>query len=236
MAIRVSAAELGECMRQAHAAGVEGLNLTLPHKQAALGLAARVEAQARLLGACNTLVRQERGYAAHNTDAPGLALALRRGLPGSILASERPAVVVGAGGAARAAVAALFEVGLTRVRVVARQPKQAGWARERGCQVDVLHPGAAGDCGVLIQATPLGLSDDDPSPIDAGTLPPDAAVFDLTYGPRPSRLLRQARARGCSGWDGLPMLVAQGALAFVLWRGGEPPLRVMAEAVGLAWD
>jgi shikimate dehydrogenase len=235
-AIRVSADDLPRCLLEAHRAGVEGVNLTLPHKRSALACAARLEPAVELVGAANTLVPQQRGWGAHNTDVPGLALALHRFASPRMVAAIPRAVVLGSGGAARAVVVGLGEVGLPRIRVLARRPERAAWARAFGCEVAPLDARLLADCGLLVQATPLGLLPDDPPPIDPSMLPPESLVLDLTYGPQPSQLLLRAATRGCPTSDGLPMLVAQAALAFALWRGGEPPLQLMGEAVGLVWE
>jgi shikimate dehydrogenase len=236
-AVQVVAANLAECLAHAHAAGLLGLNVTVPHKLAALTLAVGCDASAQVVGAANTLARAQGGWRAHNTDAAGLAMALRR-TPWAAVAPTRtqPAVVVGAGGAARAAVAALQELNAHSIAVLARRPDAAGWAAQRGARVGPLDDPVLRDAALVIQATPLGLRVDDPSPVDVAQLRAGALVVDLTYSVVPSQLLRAASRRGCPVMDGIPMLIAQAALAFSLWLGGEPPLQAMAASLGRSWD
>lgn len=227
-AIEVAPAELRDCLAAARAAGVEGLNLTLPHKRAGLAAAVGAGGLARRIGAANTLVAHGDGWWADNTDAPGLGLVL------AALGAPRGgrAVVLGGGGAARAAVAALEEHGCHDVSVLVREPARASWAGERAARLD---DPALGTAGIVVHCTPVGLDAGDPPLVDAARLDRGALLVDTLYGRHTPPLVAAARARGLRAVDGRGMLVAQAALSFARWRGGEPPLDAMAAAIGLDW-
>ena len=210
------------------ALGALGVNVTIPHKTAALSLADVVTEEARLVGAANTLWWTNGALHADNTDARGLEVVLRRdvGLP-----SGARVVVVGAGGAARAAAVALGRVGAA-VSVVARRPDEAAavaaLAREAGGTA-----ATAGTPVLVVNATPLGWRDE---PLGTDLLPPalrprrpDHVALDLVYG-RGTPFLAEARAAGARAIDGLAMLVEQAALAFERWTGLPAPRDVMTTA------
>jgi shikimate dehydrogenase len=196
---------------------------------------------ARAVGAVNTLFLTADGsVAGDNTDVPGFLWDVRR-LAG---ANPRMAVVLGAGGSARAVVYALAQAGW-RVRVLARRPEQAvALAEEIGSTTDLgerITTGAmdaptlarAGrDCDLLVNTTPLGMIPNTsgcPWPEDL-PLPGGAAVYDLVYNPLETRLVQRARAAGLPAVTGAGMLVAQAALSFKRWTGLEPPYEVMERA------
>jgi shikimate dehydrogenase len=218
---------LEETVRALPAAGFAGANVTIPHKEAALALADRASDSARAIGAANTLSFED-GIEADNTDAPGLLAALRD-------AGHDPrgttALVLGAGGSARAAIWALRDAG-AEVAVWNRTPERARQlAEELGASV--AEEGQKAD--LLVNCTAVGLHpDDDPFaalPIAAEDLPGFAAVVDLAYGPTETRLTAAARAAGVPTVDGLEVLVRQGALSFERWTGREAPLEAMRAAV-----
>lgn len=234
-AVQCEADGLRAALEDAHAGGVRGLNLTLPHKEAALAWCARVSSEAQEIGAANTLVRLDEGWMAHNTDARGLAMALQRALGAGLEAATRRVAVLGAGGAARAAVQCLRALGAREIRVVARRPERAAWSIARGAEVLAWRAESLEGVTLLLDATPLGLDPRDPLPLPLEGLRPGALVMDLVYGPAPSALLREASRLGLAHQDGSRMLVGQAALAFGMWYGGLPPVEAMARAVGLDW-
>lgn len=217
-----------ECVRALPRLGFLGVNVTIPHKFAALEVASRASEAARAIGAANTLTFEAGGaIAAENTDAPGLLAAL--GVPPRGLR----ALVLGAGGSARAAVWALVGAG-AEVIVCNRTPARASaLASELGASA-VLEPVAADllvNCtavGLISSASPdeqlnqLGLRFD-----QLGRYP---NVVDLVYSPGGTALLDAARAHGARTVDGLEVLVAQGALSLELWTGRRAPLEVMRAA------
>lgn len=231
-AIRVERSELGSALQAAARAGVRGLNLTLPLKQDVLDLVGRRTEECTRIGAANTLVLRHGEWMAHNTDARGLAMALERDLGSGLGGQLRRCLIVGAGGAARAAAHALQALGARGLDVVARDPARVGWADDFGARV--VAPGAAelSSQSLIVNCTPLGLEPDDLPPVDVSRIDPSAYVLDLTYGDERSALLASFSGRG---QDGRAMLVAQAALAFSVWYGALPPLSEMAAAIGMDW-
>jgi shikimate dehydrogenase len=221
-----------ETVRALGQAGFVGANVTIPHKQAALALTDRASVAARAIGAVNTLTFAPDGtIAAENTDAPGLIAALEQlaGLPAAL-----SALVLGAGGSARAAVWALREAGAREVSVWNRTSERAAeLARELGARV-VDRPGRA---DLLVNCTSVGLerSASEPEGLNQLGLTFDQVgeysyVVDLVYRSGATPLLAAAREHGARTLDGLEILVTQGALSFELWTGRRAPLEVMREA------
>jgi shikimate dehydrogenase len=211
--------------------GFAGANVTIPHKEAALALAAIPSEAARQIGAANTLSFEavgpdaEGGIAAENTDAGGLLAAL----PTTPL--DARALVLGAGGAARAVVWALVGEG-ARVEVWNRTAaRAAALCAELGGK-PTRAPEPAG-YELIINTSAAGLHGEDPFehlPLTPGAFKADQAVVDMVYGDRPSALLAAADAAGATTVDGLEILVQQGALSFEIWTGRKPPLDVMRAA------
>jgi shikimate dehydrogenase len=235
------------------ALGFRGANVTVPHKEAVLRALTRpgqpdaVAADAEALGAVNTLV-VHRGtterpvITGRNTDAAGFV--------GSLEAAGTPlktisAVVVGAGGAARAVVFGLIRAGARAITILNRRPERAERivADLKGLDVAEAHLRAAAldvdrlveisrTADLLVNATPVGMwphSDSTIWPAEV-PMPSQLTVFDLVYNPPTTRLLQQARASGARAVDGLDMLVRQGALAFEMWTGEDAPVPVMRRA------
>lgn len=208
--------------------GFRGLNLTIPHKVRALPLVRDLTSAARHAGAVNTLVPAPAGgWFGHNTDGAGFRLAAQARIPGLDL-TGRPLVILGAGGAARAIAAACLEPALgacASLTVLARDHAKAAAFLQDFADTGARVPRRAGgfadaappDRAVVVNCTPLGLKSDDPSPIPASLLRSGMAVYDTTYGDRPSALMRDARAAGLPAENGLSMLCAQGAEALRCW-------------------
>ncbi len=220
------------------AAGFLGANVTIPHKQAALALATDASRAAREIGAANTLTFGADGaIAAENTDAPGLIAAL--GSLGEMPAHPR-ALILGAGGSARAAAWALREAGASEVAVWNRTPERAqALAKELGVRAVSAAPAA----DLLVNCTSVGLHTGvrvERSATDAEALNQLGLTFDqvgeysyvvdLVYRSEPTPLLAAAAAHGARTVDGLDVLVAQGALSFELWTGRAAPLELMRRA------
>jgi shikimate dehydrogenase len=221
-----------ETARALGAAGFAGANVTIPHKQAALALADRASEAARAIGAANTLTFSPDGtIAAENTDAPGLIAALGQltGLP-----ADPSALVLGAGGSARAVVWALREAGAREVSVWNRTPERAAaLARELGARAVSVPESAE----LLVNCTSVGLerSASEPEGLNQLGLTFDQVgeypyVVDFVYRSDPTPLLATARAHGAGTVDGLEILVEQGALSLELWTGREAPRDVMRRA------
>jgi shikimate dehydrogenase len=218
----------------------QGANVTVPHKQAVMPYLDQLADDARAIGAVNTLLLQEGSLVGHNTDAAGFLAALREA--GFEPAGQR-ALVLGAGGAARAVTYALAAAGCTttlfgrtaeRAAVLARCLGQLGLpslvnAVPGSATLADLRPGAF---DLLVNATPVGMWPHvDASPWPAAlSLSSHWTVFDLVYNPEETRLLAQARAAGATPIGGLGMLVHQGARAFELWTGRRAPVEIMRAA------
>lgn len=235
-AVRVLAGGLAEFVDEARRRPLQGFNVTVPHKEAVVPYMDRLDRTAQRVGAVNTVVNQRGVLIGHNTDVEGVACAVRAA--GVSLTGTR-VVILGAGGAARAAVLAVLGAG-ARAAIVARNRTRAERVRvEMGGQVEVVcglldDVLACEDTALLINATPVGMPPNvDVSPLPDGVeVPARVAVFDMVYGGE-TQLLRRARAAGCVTMDGLEMLIRQGAAAFRLWTGQDVDLEVMKEAVRL---
>jgi shikimate dehydrogenase len=224
-AIEVAPDRFQERIAAMPAEGFAGANVTVPHKGAALLLSDRRSEVAREIGAANTLSFQDGEVRADNTDAEGLMEAL----PGS--AAGNRALVLGAGGAARAVVWALTREG-SRVSVWNRTPERAAQlCAELGGTVE--EEPQSGKYDLIVNSTSVGLRGEDPFealPLSRDWFGYSQTVVDLVYGHGESRLLKAAVEAGADVVDGLEVLVCQGAASFRIWTGVEPPLEAMREA------
>jgi shikimate dehydrogenase len=214
-----------EAVRALPAAGFRGVNVTIPHKEAALALADEATAAARTIGAANTLTFEAGRIVADNTDAPGLLAAI--GEP----AVGRSALVLGAGGSGRAAAWALRTAGAD-VAVWNRSPERA---RLLAAQLGVRAVEVCRRADIVVNCTSVGLEGgEDPFkalPIGADELGAGSLVVDMVYRAGGTRFLEAARTRGARVIDGLEVLVAQGAASFERWTGTEAPREAMRAAV-----
>lgn len=207
--------------------GFAGANVTVPHKEAALALADEVEPLARRIGAVNTLVvRPDGSVLGRNTDAFGFIENLRQGACG-FTAAKAPAVVLGAGGAARAVIAALQDDGCPDIRLLNRtRPRAEEVAAALGGKVTVLdwqdRAAVLEDAGLLVNTTTLGMTGQPPLELPLEALPVDALVTDIVYAPLMTDLLIRAQARGNPVVDGLGMLLHQARPGFQAWFGVMP--------------
>lgn len=207
--------------------GFQGANVTVPHKEEALRLVDDLEPLAERIGAVNTLVVKPDGtIEGRNTDAFGFLENLRRGAPGWGPAAG-PAVVLGAGGAARAVVAALVDAGVPEIRVVNRSTARAEQlARDIGGPVTVKgwerRSAALDGAALVVNTTTLGMAGQSPLELDLTPLPKTAVVNDIVYAPLMTELLNSARARGNPIVDGIGMLLWQAVPGFEAWFGVRP--------------
>jgi shikimate dehydrogenase len=217
-----------ETVRALPAAGFRGVNVTIPHKEAAIALADTASDAARAIGAANTLTFEPDGsIAADNTDWTGLLDVMPdpRG---------RTALVLGAGGAARAAVYALREAGAADVAVWNRTTERArGLAAALGARA-VERPDPA---EIVVNCTSVGLAEPEATfkalPLQADDWGVGSCVVDMVYRDGETRLLEAARTRGAVAIGGLEILIAQGAASFERWTGRTAPRQAMREAVGV---
>ncbi|HZT51985.1 MAG TPA: shikimate dehydrogenase [Stellaceae bacterium] len=207
--------------------GFAGCNVTIPHKEAALEAVDELDASARRAGAVNTVVVDAKGrLVGRNTDGFGFLESLRAGVPGWSAAAG-PAVVLGAGGAARSVVAALIDAGAPEIRLVNRTPaRAAALAKQLGGPVrGVAWEGRARSlegAALLVNATSLGMAGQPALDLALDALPQGAVVNDIVYVPLETPLLKAARARGHPAVDGLDMLLHQGRPGFSAWFGVMP--------------
>lgn len=215
-----------------------GANVTIPHKERVVPLVDRLTEEAQTTGAVNTITREGRRLVGHNTDVPGFEAALDRLVGRQKMPKQ--AVLLGAGGGARAVTYGLIRAGFQRIVVFNRHLHRAEslvkhFARSAAhmelrampWHVSIIETELA-KTRVLVNSTSIGLIGDD-TPVPAEILPSDLLVLDLIY--KRTRFLRDAEAAGNVVSDGETMLLHQGAAAFRLWTGQEPPLDVMSQAL-----
>jgi shikimate dehydrogenase len=224
--------------------GFWGINVTIPYKERVLPFLDEVDAVAGAIGAVNTIVVRKGRLLGYNTDAEGFRMALeiegRTELPGARV------LVVGAGGAARAAAFACLSRGCRSLLIANRSGARA---RSLCRALRVKFPaadiaavatggpdwsGQARACGVVVNTTPSGGGPDDPLPVPQAALRRGQTVMDIVYRPRRTPLLIAAKAAGARTVDGLQMLLHQGALAFTLWTGLAAPSDLMRRALAVA--
>lgn len=228
VALRAPAAALAEVLTALSSVAAAG-NVTVPHKEAVERLVARKTDLCTRVGACNTFWTEDGVLVGDNTDVAGIRSALRAlGVEGG-----GRWLILGTGGAARAAVIAAREAKAdvcVRSRDPARAREFADWSASRGVATQVAHGPA--DVDVAINATPLGLHDADPLPVEPGDMKELQVALDLVYARGETRWVRALRAAGVRALDGRAMLVRQGAAAFGrFFPGTPPPTDVMRAAV-----
>lgn len=223
----VGQSDLREVVGALPKAGFVGVNITIPHKETVLSFADVVTDRAALIGAANTLIfRRDGRIHADNTDGYGFVANLRQNAPDWAPASG-PAAVLGAGGAARAVIAALLESGVPEIRLANRTRARADALRaEFGAKIVVHDWAQAGnmleDAATVVNASSLGMDGKPDFRVPLDALSPRAVVTDLVYAPLRTRLLEEAAEIGCTTVDGLGMLLHQAAPAFERWFGIRP--------------
>jgi len=231
-------ARLGEAIEMIRGDEYAGANVTVPHKEKIIPMLDGITPVAEAIGAVNTVVKRDGKLIGHNTDAAGLLADLHTH---GVKIHDRVVLVLGAGGSARAAVAACAGMG-AKIKIIARRRAQAESLRFDlqllitiyDLTINDLHR-ASHDCTLLLNCTPLGMSPNiDSSPwFDSVPFPKEAFVYDLVYNPRETKWVEQARAQGLNADTGLGMLIEQGALAFELWTGMSAPRNIMRAAAEL---
>jgi shikimate dehydrogenase len=228
-AIPIPADELHTMLPALVAQGYQGLNVTIPHKQAVLPFMRELSDAARAIGAVNTIVIEDSRLIGYNTDAIGFMRALTEA---GFEANGKTALVLGAGGAARAVVYVLTQAG-AHVTIWNRTGERATQlAREFNAQALGRLP-THGDYDLLVNTTAVGMTPhhaETPVRLSHNSVHV-RGVYDLVYNPRDTVLLREARAIGAQAIGGLAMLIYQGAEAFKLWTGHAAPIEVMRAAI-----
>ena len=236
--LHVEVKDLETVLRALPKAGFVGANVTIPHKESVLAFADVVTDRAALIGAANTLILRRDGHIhADNTDGYGFTANLTQNAPGWT-PKAGPAAIFGAGGAARAVVASLLEIGAPQIRVANRTRARAEALRtEFGARIEVLDWAQAGnmleDALTVVNTTALGMVGKPEFRVPLDALSPSAVVCDLVYTPLRTRLLTEAEAAGCVTVDGLGMLLHQAVPGFERWFGRRPEVDQAAREAAL---
>ena len=209
--------DLASFMGQVRARPVSGLSVTIPHKRSVMDFLDRITDRAKAVGAVNTLFWDGDALCGENTDVTGVIAPLQAldNLPAS-------AMVLGAGGAARAALAGLAELGIRDVTVANRtRAKAERLAADFGAACVGWEARMDAPCELILNTTPLGMAGDleDATPWDRDRFSPDAIAYDIVYNPLRTRFLREAAEAGCATISGLEMFLHQGLAQFRLWTG-----------------
>lgn len=231
--------DLAALLQQVRSGEILGLNVTIPHKQNVIGLADELTPAAKAIGAVNTLYTRDGKLYGDNTDAPGFWADFSQRLNPNPSKSHQ-ALILGAGGSARAVAYALLERGF-QLTIAARRVAQAGELcrqfsgyKDRLAGIDFKGKAPIWQqAGYIINTTPVGMHPKvEACPWPEGLpFPPGAAIYDLVYNPAETVLLKRGRGAGLMAVNGLGMLIEQAALAFECWTGLEAPRPVMIESI-----
>lgn len=236
--LQVITADLGVAIAGFNAIGLVGFNVTIPHKQAILPLLSEISADARVVGAVNTVWHTDSGWIGTNTDVKGFIAPLQRYNRDW---SQTIPVILGNGGAARAVVVGLTQLGCTEIHVIGRDVQRLSQFQQSWVDAPLpitinVHrweqlPQLMAKADLVVNTTPIGMYPQvEQSPVDDAAmqqLKEGAIAYDLIYTPNPTQFLQQAQQQGADIIDGLEMLVQQGAAALEIWVGQAPPVDIM---------
>lgn len=222
---------------------VNGFNVTVPYKEEVMPYLDKLDAQAKAIGAVNTVVNKGGALIGYNTDAPGFIASLKNDL--GIRPKNKDIFILGAGGAARAIGFALAKEKASSITfydtVSSRAEKLANDIGKifKACRVKAIPAAKSASemlkaSSLLVNASSCGMKKGDPMPVDIKLLPKGIAVYDIIYNPTPTKLVKAAKAKGLRAVNGLGMLLYQGALAFKIWTGRSAPIEVMRGAINQA--
>ena len=237
--------DLGAAIEGFKATNVVGINVTIPHKQNVISYLDEISREATLIGAVNTLIFKDGGIIGENTDAPGFLQAMEE--EGLDVPQGGSAVIIGAGGSARAVVVALALAGIRTICIANRTVSRAiALATDLSEQTDASIYGiglddpklsnAVGTSQLIVNTASTSMDVSHPLLIDPEWLEPQSIVYDIVYTPPETRLLQAAAEKDCHTIGGLGMLVHQGAIAFERWTGVNPPVETMRQALQGAFD
>lgn len=222
--------DLGAAVAGLRALGARGANVTMPHKEAVIEHLDGLSGDAETLGAVNTIQEVGGRLIGHNTDVDGFAGFLTSDAGLEIEGST--ALVLGAGGAARAVVKALDDLGASAIAVACRDHRKGALVAAISARAELLAWDQASDrtgvCDLIVNSTPLGMLGEEALP--GAHFRRGQAVVDLVYGKGNTPLVTQARSEGADAWGGLGMLVHQASASFRIWTGQDPPIQVMSAA------
>ena len=230
MPLRVKPGDLASAVEGLKALGYLGANITIPHKEDALALCDRLDPSAKALGAVNTLHVQGERVTGYNTDAPGFVGHLANTVPDwKSRLGDRPVLILGAGGAARAVVYGLCEAGCGLIQIANRTHKTATRLAEdfkERARIETIawhnRAEAAKGAGLIVNTTSLGMAGSAPLEIDLSGASPTAIAYDIVYTPLETGFLQEAKGAGLTPVTGLGMLIEQARAAFKIWFGIEP--------------
>ena len=236
----VQSDNLGAAIEGFKAINVVGINVTIPHKQSVIPYLDEISREATLIGAVNTLIFKDGAIIGENTDAPGFLQAMQE--DGLDVPQGGTAVVIGAGGSARAVVVALALAGVqticitnrtvSRAVALARDLSEKTGVKIYGIGLDGSElPNAVGASQLIVNTASVSMDVSHPLLINPEWLEPQSIVYDIVYTPPETRLLQAAAEKGCATIGGLGMLVHQGAIAFEKWTGVNPPVETMRQAL-----
>ncbi|MBW3537755.1 MAG: shikimate dehydrogenase [Actinobacteria bacterium] len=228
VAFGVKPPDLAAAIAGVRAMGLGGLSVTMPHKSAIVSLLDRLTPTADTLGAVNCVTREGAALVGHNTDGAGLVDCLAAA---GFDPSGRRCLVLGAGGAARAATFALGAAGAAEVGVWARRPEAAGAAAVLAGAAGKVVPADGVGYDLVVNATPLGMAVEDPPPVPPESISAGQTVVDLVYAHGSTALLEAAERAGAAAIGGTGPLIHQAARSFELWTGQAPPVTVMGGAL-----
>jgi 3-dehydroquinate dehydratase/shikimate dehydrogenase len=233
---RVPAEHLASFLTDAPKLNIKGLSVTIPHKEAVMKLLTHLDPSARAVGAVNTIVWDADGATGYNTDYPAAIDSLEEAL-GGLGASPSPvsgksALVLGAGGAAKAVARALYDRG-AEVTIANRTPERAQkLSEEIGCGATDWSNRYSEDPDILVNCTPIGMHPNvEETPYEKHSLKPSLVVFDTVYNPENTLLIKQAREQSCTVVTGVEMFLRQAGRQFKLFTNREPPLANMRETL-----
>jgi shikimate dehydrogenase len=238
----VKTADLGVAIGGFNAIGLQGFSVTIPHKQAILSVLSEVSAVAKVVGAVNTVWRTDSGWSGTNTDVEGFIAPLEAYNRNW---SQTTPLILGHGGAARAVVVGLTQLGCTEIHIVGRDVQklsqfQQSWVNAPLPITINVHrweqlPELISQADLVVNTTPVGMYPNvDQSPIDNAAMQKikeGAIAYDLIYTPNPTQFLQQAQQQGAITIDGLEMLVQQGAAALKIWLEQTPPVDIMRQSL-----
>lgn len=236
VALEVAATSLPDAFAGVRALGIDGLSITMPHKESAAACADQLSPTAERLGAVNCIVNNGGVLTGHNTDGEGFVRSLQHGF--SFVPSGKRCVVLGAGGSARSIILALADAGAAEIvvvnRTLGRAERAAALAGDRGevVALDGAHSDFV-DADLIVNATSVGMGEPGPAevPFDASVVHEGQIVVDIIYKPLETPLLSVARSQGASVANGVSMLAHQAAVQFELWTGADAPIDVMLASV-----
>ncbi len=241
LAIPVKTADLSIAIAGFNAIGLQGFSITIPHKQAILSFLTEVSSVAKVVGAVNTVWRTDAGWSGTNTDVEGFIAPLQAYNRDW---SQTMPLILGHGGAARAVVVGLTQLGCTEIHIVGRDVQrlsqfQQSWVDALPITINVHRweqlPELMPKADLVVNTTPVGMYPNvEQSPLDNAAmqkLKEGAIAYDLIYTPNPTQFLQQAQQQGAIAIDGLEMLVQQGAAALKIWLGQTPPVDIMRQSL-----